>query len=149
MAVVGMLLFKRGFRNHADNSTAKSNYSRNFERLFGCRLPDLNTSNSLLKELDTEELEEIKRNMVQLLLRAKVLEKYKLFGAYLLIGIDATGVHSFNYKPYLEYPSIRHTKMVKGHGRHTCQQPKFCAGTDLARITHVVKMQRRKNYGYE
>ncbi len=132
MAVVDMLLFKRGFRNHADNSTAKGNYSRNFERLFGCRLPDLNTSNSLLNELGNEELEEIKRKMVQLLLREKVLEKYKLFGAYLLIGIDATGVHGFDYKPYPEYPSIRHPKMEKGHGPHTCQKPIFCTGTGLA-----------------
>ncbi len=32
MAVVGMFLFRRGSRNHAINSTAKGNYSRNFER---------------------------------------------------------------------------------------------------------------------
>jgi len=104
MAVVGMFLFKRGSRNHADNTAAKGNYSRNFERLFGCRPPDLDTSNRLLKELDTNELEEIKRRMVQLLLRAKVLGKYKLFAAYHLIGIDATGVHSFDYEPYPECP---------------------------------------------
>ncbi len=67
MAVVGMSLFKRGSCNHADNSATKGNYSRNFVRLFGCRLPDLDTSNSLLKELGLEELEEIKRRMVQLL----------------------------------------------------------------------------------
>ncbi len=59
MAVVGMFLFKRGSLNHADNSTAKGNYSRNFERLFGCRLPDPDTSNSLLKVLKPGELEEV------------------------------------------------------------------------------------------
>ncbi|MCP4124638.1 MAG: hypothetical protein GY751_23085 [Bacteroidetes bacterium] len=30
------------------------------------------------------------------------MEKSKLFGAYHLIGIDATGVHSFDCKPYPE-----------------------------------------------
>ena len=79
MAVVGMFLFKRGSRNHADNTACKGNYSKNFERLMGCRLPDLDTSNRLLIELVPSELEEVKRRMVQLLLRAKVLEKYKLF----------------------------------------------------------------------
>ncbi len=78
MAVVEMFLFMRGSSNHVDNSAAKGNYSRNFERLFGCRLPDFDTYNSLLKVLEAKELEEIRRRMVQLLLRAKVLEKYKL-----------------------------------------------------------------------
>ncbi|MCP4091460.1 MAG: hypothetical protein GY746_16980, partial [Gammaproteobacteria bacterium] len=102
MAVVGIFLFKGGSRNHADNTAAKDNYSRNYERLFDCRLPELDTSNSLLKELKAEELEEIKRRMVHLLLRAKVLEKYKPFIAYHLIRTDATGVHSFDYEPYPE-----------------------------------------------
>ncbi len=95
MAVEEMFLFKRGSRNHVDNSAAKGNYSRNFERLFGCRQPDLDTSNNILKVLMAEELEEIKRSLVQILLKAKVLEKYQLFGAYHLIGTDATGVQQF------------------------------------------------------
>ncbi len=97
MPVVGMFLIKRGSCNHADNSGAKGNHSHNSERLFGCRLPDLDTSNSLFKVLESEELDEIKRRMAQLLLRAKVLEKHKLFGAYHLIGSDATGVFCFDY----------------------------------------------------
>ena len=104
MAVVGMFLFKRGSRNHADNTASKGNYSLNFERLFGCRVADLDTSNRLLKELDTKQLEEIKRKMIQSLLRAKVLDKYKLFEVFHLVGIDATGVHSFDYEPYPECP---------------------------------------------
>ncbi len=67
MPVVGMFLFKRGSHNHAINSAAKGNYLHNFERLFGCRQPDLDTSNNRLKEMGSEELEEVKRMMVQLL----------------------------------------------------------------------------------
>lgn len=104
MAVVGMFLFKRGSRNNADNTASKGHYASNFERLFGCDLPDLDTSHRLLKELDPKELEEIKRKMIQLIVRAKVLNKYKVFGTYHLVGIDATGVHSFNYEPYPECP---------------------------------------------
>ncbi|MDO8899417.1 MAG: hypothetical protein Q7V19_17320 [Bacteroidales bacterium] len=104
MAVISLFLFKRGSRNHADNTASKGNYSRNFERLFQCKLPDLDTCDRLLKTLDTQELEEIKRKMIQLLLRAKVLDKYKLFGMYHLIGIDATGLHSYDYEPYPECP---------------------------------------------
>ncbi len=86
MAVVGMFLFRRGSLNHADNGGAKGNYSRNFERWFGCWLPDLDTSNSPLKVLEAKELKKIKCRMVQLLLRTKVLEKSKLLGAYYPIG---------------------------------------------------------------
>ncbi len=89
MAVVGMFLFKLGSGNYGVNSATKGNYSRNFERLFGYRQLDLDTSNSLLKLLEPEESKEIKRRIVQLLLRVKVLEKYKLFGANHLIWTDA------------------------------------------------------------
>lgn len=104
MAVIGMFLFKRGSRNHADNTAAKGNFARNFKLLFGCSIPDLDTSNKLLLELEPTELEEIKRRMIQMLLRTKVLDKYKLFGRYHLVGIDATGMQSFNYEPYPECP---------------------------------------------
>ncbi len=89
MAVVGIFLFKRCSRNHAVNGVAKGNYSCKFERLFGCRLPDLDTFNSLLKELEAQELEEIKRRIVELLLRAKVFEEVQTIRAYHLIGTDA------------------------------------------------------------
>ena len=100
IAVIGMFIFRRGSRNHADNTAVRGNYARNFEKLFSCRPPDLDTSDRLLKKLDPEELEGIKRSLVQKLLRKKVLEKYKLYGSRYLIGIDATGIHSFNHEPY-------------------------------------------------
>lgn len=100
MAVVSMFLFKRGSRNNADNTASKGYYAKNFERLFGCKLPDLDTSDKLLKELAPEELEEIKRKLIQHLVRAKVLDKYKVFDAYHLVAIDGTGLHSFNHEPY-------------------------------------------------
>jgi predicted acetyltransferase len=100
LAVIGMFLFRRGARNHADNTAAKGHYARNFEKLFGSRLPDLDTSHRLLKALAPSELEGIKRSLVHALLRKKVLEKHRLYGTRYLVGIDATGVHSFGHEPY-------------------------------------------------
>ncbi len=71
VAVVGMFQFKRFSRNHADNSAAKCNYSHNFELLFVCRQLNLNISNSLLKELGSAELEQIKRTIVRLLIKGE------------------------------------------------------------------------------
>lgn len=104
MAVLGMFLFKRGSRSNADNTASKGHYAKNFERIFGCKLPDLDTSDRLLKELAPEELEEIKRKLIQHLVRAKVLDRYKVFGTYHLVGIDGTGLHSYNYEPYSGCP---------------------------------------------
>ena len=147
MAVVGMFLFKRGSRNHADNTTSKGNYSLNFERLFGCRLPDLDTSNRLLKQLDPKELEGIKRKMVQLLIRAKVLNKYKLFGIYHLVGVDATGMHSFDYEPYPECPY----KTFKGGKRtwtaYVLEAKILCGnGFSFSMATEWVKNPVNKEY---
>lgn len=100
LAVIGMFLFRRGSRNHADNTAVRGNYAHNFEKLFGCRLPDMDTSDRLLKKLDTAELESIKRSLVQALLRKKVLEKYRIYASRYLVGIDATGIHSFDHEPY-------------------------------------------------
>ncbi len=49
MAVEGMFIFKHGSLNHAVNSTANGNYSRNFEHLFGCRLPASTHPTAFLK----------------------------------------------------------------------------------------------------
>jgi hypothetical protein len=112
LAVIGMFLFRRGSRNHADNTAVRGNYARNFEKLFGCRLPDMDTSHRLLRKLDSAELEGIKRSLVQALLRKKILEKYRLYASRYLVGIDATGIHSFDYEPYpgCPYKTSKHGK---------------------------------------
>ena len=140
MAVVGMFLFKRGSRNHADNTACKGNYSKNFERLMGCRLPDLDTSNRLLIDLGPSELEEVKRRMVQLLLRAKVLEKHKLFGVYHLVGIDATGVHSFEHEPYPECPYKTSKNGKRTWTAHVLEAKIMCSnGFSFSMATEWVK----------
>ncbi len=104
MAVITMFLFKRGSRNHADNTANKMHYRKNIEQLFEFNLPDMDTANELLKRLDIEELEIIKKNMISILIARKVFKKYRIFGEYYNIAIDGTGVHSYNYEPYPECP---------------------------------------------
>jgi len=100
MAVILMFVFKRGSRNHADNTASKFYFRKNILRIFKVELPDLDTSNRLLKTLPPEELEAIKQHMVSVLVQRKVLHKFRLLGFYFNVAIDGTGLHSFDYEPY-------------------------------------------------
>ncbi len=104
MAVIVMFLHKRGSRNHADNCAAKLNYRKNIQRVFNMKLPDLDTADKLMKQLDPQELELVKQTMVSLLISRKVLRKFRILGLYYNVAIDATGVHSYDYEPYPECP---------------------------------------------
>lgn len=104
MAVILMFVFKRGSRNHADNTASKKYFRTNIEQIFRMQLPDLDTSNRLLKKLSPVELEQIKQYMVSVLIQRKVLHKFRLMGFYYNIAIDGTGVHSYSYEPYPECP---------------------------------------------
>lgn len=104
MAVITMFLYKRGSRNNADNTANKINYRENIQRVFKMKLPDLDTSNRLMKELAPEELETIKKEMVSILIKRKVFDKFRIMGLYHNITLDGTGVHSYRYEPYPECP---------------------------------------------
>ena len=99
-----MFLYKRGSRNHADNSAKKMNYRRNIEQIFKMQLPDLDTADRLMKELETSELELIKKEMISILISRKVLHKFRFMGLYYNVAVDGTGVHSYKYEPYPECP---------------------------------------------
>jgi hypothetical protein len=103
MAAISIFLFKRGSRNHADNTAKKGRYKANYERIFKCRLPDTDTSDELLRELPPEHLENLKRDIVRLLVRKKVFDKFRYKGLH-QVAIDGTGLYSFNYEPYPRCP---------------------------------------------
>lgn len=104
MAVITMFLYKRGSRNNADNTAGKINYKENIQRVFKMKLPDLDTSNRLMKELAPEELETIKKEMVSILIKRKVFNKFRIMDLYHNVTLDGTGVHSYQYEPYPECP---------------------------------------------
>lgn len=104
MAVITMFLYKRGSRNHADNSAGKMYYRKNIERIFKMNLPDLDTADKLMKKLDPLELELIKKGIVSILVSRKVLYKFRLFDLFYNVAIDGTGVNSYDYEPYPECP---------------------------------------------
>ena len=104
MAVIVMFLNFRGSRNNADNTARRSNYRRNIERIFGMQLPDMDTADRLMKLLEPQELEMVKQQIVSLLIKRKVLKKFRVFDLYYNVAIDGTGLHSYRYEPYPECP---------------------------------------------
>ena len=113
MAVITMFLYKRGSRNNADNTSKKVNYKKNIEHLFKMKLPDLDTSNRLMKELAPSELEAIKKEMISIMIKRKVLNKFRIMNLYYNVAIDGTGVHSYKYEPYPECPYKKYKSGIK------------------------------------
>jgi len=100
MAVIALFLFKRGSRNGMDNLSQKGRFTANYKKMFGCRIPDMDTCDKLLRRLPQECLEKLKQEMVRVLVRRKVFDKYRFGRHYLTVAVDGTGLHSFDYEPY-------------------------------------------------
>jgi hypothetical protein len=100
MAVIAMFLFKRGSRNSMNNLSLKGRFAANYKRAFGCRLPDMDTCDKLLRKLPQECLEKLKQEMVRVLVRRKVFDKFRFDRHYHCVAVDGTGLHSFDYEPY-------------------------------------------------
>jgi hypothetical protein len=100
MAAIAIFLFKRGSRNGMDNLSRKGRFAANYKRVFGCRLPDMDTCDKLLRKLPQECLEKLKQEMVRVLLRRKVFDKFRFDRLYHSVALDGTGLHSFDYEPY-------------------------------------------------
>lgn len=105
MAVIAMFLFKRGARNHMDNSANKGCFAKNYEKLFGCRLPDMDTADRLLKTIPAEEVENIKCEMVKVLMRRKVFNSSRYGNIYHSVAVDGSGLYSYDYEPYPGCPN--------------------------------------------
>lgn len=72
--------------------------------MFGVSIPDLDTSDKLLRRLPPWEIELIKQKLVNRLIARKVLYKLRFMGIYYIVAIDGTGVHSYSKEPYPECP---------------------------------------------
>jgi len=98
MAGLHVFIFKRGSRNNADNGICE-NFEGNYIKLFGMRLPVMDTVHIFLKELPPEELEKLKQLLVQKLIEKKVLAKYRFNNRY-IVAVDGTGMFSFDHEPF-------------------------------------------------
>lgn len=59
----------------------------------------METVDEFLRKLPSDELENLKRTLIQGLLKRKALEKWKYMGRY-NISIDGSGLASFDHDPF-------------------------------------------------
>lgn len=102
MAGLMMFVFKRGSKHNTDKLFSE-NFKANYFRLFGMRLPVMESVNQFLKELPAQELENLKRCLVKNLIEKRVLDKYRFQGR-LIVAVDGTGICSFDQEPFPDCP---------------------------------------------
>ena len=95
MAAIALFIFQQGSRNAFNNLRQEAKFEKHYRRLFKLRLPHLDTVHRVLCRLADESLEQLKQWLVKTLLEKKALHKYRLFGKYFVVAIDATGTMSF------------------------------------------------------
>jgi hypothetical protein len=95
-ACLAMFVFKEGSRNAMNNDRDKGNFRQNYQTLFKMRLPHMDTVDVVMRRLKPSELETLKRSLVQTLLARRTLHKFRLFGHWFVVAVDATGVVSFS-----------------------------------------------------
>src|SRR5579872_158189 len=69
----------------------------NFQTLFGIKsFPHGDTLNDLYSELEPEQVQDIICNLIEILIRKKVLYAYRFFDQYYTIAIDGTGIVTYH-----------------------------------------------------
>lgn len=101
LGCIMMYVFKEGSRHGFNQNRKTEQFSRNYSRLFGgLGLPHMDTVDEVLRKIEPEQMEELKGLLLKGLLKRRVLHKFRLFGKYFGVAIDATGYASFEKKPY-------------------------------------------------
>jgi len=102
---------KHMFRGNGPSATK-------FQALFGVETcPHGDTANVLYSRLDLSEVQQVPTNMVEMLIRKKVLYRYRLLSHYYMVAIDGTGRLTF---PERHCP---HCLTCTHHGKTTYYHP--------------------------
>jgi len=100
MGGINLFLFKEGSRNALNQDRNDKDFMSNYEKLFGMKLPHMDTVDDVYREIGEEELEKFKTYMIRELIEKKVLHKYRLLGKYFVVAVDGSGVMSFKKKQH-------------------------------------------------
>ena len=119
LGCIMMYVFKEGSRHGFNQDRKTEQFRKNYSRLFsGLGLPHMDTVDEVLRKIETSQLERLKGELLKGLLKKRVLHKFRLFGKYFGIAIDATGYASFEGQPYEGCPYRKSKK-----GKLTYLQP--------------------------
>lgn len=95
MAAIVLFLFNCNSRNAFNNKTKNEQFRQNYYRMFRLELPQMDAVNELFEKMNTQEMEEIRCRLISKLIDRRVFHKFRFFGGYFYIAIDATGVYNW------------------------------------------------------
>jgi len=98
MGALLLFLLKEGSRNQLNNNRNDGYFMENYNKLFGMKLPHMDTPNGILCVMASVILDKLKMDLMSLLFEQKWLRNYRLLNKYYLVVVDATGVVSFNHR---------------------------------------------------
>jgi len=93
-----MFLFKTGSRNEYNQKREDQQFKKNYQKLFGLPMPHGDSVHNVIALLDENQLEQLKQQMVKLLLKRKIFHKSRYQGRWFRIAVDGSGVVSFDHK---------------------------------------------------
>ena len=115
MGATGMFMLKQDSRNSLNNKWKDDNFRSHYQNIFGVRLPHQDTVSDVLTQIDPEELEGVKMDLMSHLFEQKILRPYRLLDQYYPVAVDGTGIVSF------DYPHCEHClKKTSKKGKTTC-----------------------------
>ena len=99
-----MFLFKQKTRNNADNAAKNLDFVDSIWKIFKINIADMDTVDIYLRQLDPQELEDIKQYMVTQIIKSKMFLNQRFDNMYYMIAVDGTGLHTFSYEPFKGCP---------------------------------------------
>jgi len=96
MACIAMSLFKADSRNAFNNERQEGNFKDNYQKIFKMRLPHMDTVDNVMRRINADELQQLKTDLIRILLEKKTLHKFRLFNKWFVIAVDGTGVMKFS-----------------------------------------------------
>ena len=124
-----MFLFNQKSRNNTDNTSKNEDSLDNIQRIFGVRVPVMDTVDLFLRKLDSTELENVKQDMFRELVKSKVLQKFKFNGEYFMLAVASSekNLRSFcliqNFIPYC--PLVRKKKELNNSAFEKLNKKKY------------------------
>ena len=101
-ACIAMFLLRETSRNAINNDRKEAHFRQNYCKIFGQRLPHLDTVDDYLRLLNDRELEDLKTTLVSALIEQKVFYRFKLLSKHYTVAIDATGTNSYTQNDELK-----------------------------------------------
>ena len=99
MAAIVLFLLNCDSRNDFNNKTKNEQFQQNYYRMFRLELPHMDAVNDLFEKLNPKELEKICCHLFSKLIDRRVFHRFRFFGGYFYIAVDATGVYNWRNDP--------------------------------------------------